>query len=131
MCPFAERHDQDGPLCQHGEVHKENPFVGFQDVDIDEHADHKGGKAHQEQPDHEEPVRRLGLFGNSFVLLDAVTDEVEGHDENDAAQHVSEDVYEQIFGVEPVQEHGSEEQRQVRQHQHEMFEPAELVVVAA
>ena len=40
--PLAEGHDEDGPLRQYGEVQQENPFVAFQDAEVDEQAHQEG-----------------------------------------------------------------------------------------
>jgi hypothetical protein len=52
VCPFAERHNQHGPLHKNDHVEKVEPKVVFQQVGIYKNAYCKRGEAQQEKPDY-------------------------------------------------------------------------------
>ncbi|MPN11612.1 hypothetical protein SDC9_158915 [bioreactor metagenome] len=56
---------------------------------------------------------------------------MDGDDEDEEALHITEHDDKKAPGTEPVEEDSGEEKRQVGEHQHQVFQPAEVVLPVA
>lgn len=131
MGPFAEGDDDQRPLCQHGEVKDIHPDIVFEYIQVDEEPHQKGCQPHQQQPDHKEPVGGLRELVQRFVLPDPARYEMDGDDGDKEALHITEHNDKKAPGTEPVEEDSGEEERQVGEHQHQVFQPAEVIFLIA
>lgn len=116
MCPFAERNNDKSPLNKYSQMEKIEPEIVFKNAGIDEKTRCKSRNSHHEKPDYKEPIRRMREFAFLAALADAADNEVGGDNKNDGTDRISEDIDKCIFGAEPVEKYGSEQQRKISEY---------------